>query len=106
MTTKIAQKDKVDPVHQLLLAVKALSRQFNGLKAGIDKISTRLDRIEGAADESDYLISVKDAAKILHVSPYTLRQDIRSGNMPAKHEGRAYLLSYNEVQRRANNKFK
>lgn len=96
---KSYQKDKVDEQKVLNLTLKSIERELK-------KLNARVDNLEAKEKESDYLISVKEAARMLHVSEYAVRCEIKRGNIPAKQEGRAYHLSYNEVQRRVNNKFK
>ena len=49
---------------------------------------------------SDRLITVREAAKMLGISEYCLRKEIKDGNIKAKRNGRAFKLSYLDVKAR------
>lgn len=73
----------------------------------LDDLNRKLDGIiEAIGSEvknTDRLISVKEASRLLNRSEYCLRQDIKDGKLPAKKVGRGWLISYNEIQRRIKN---
>lgn len=71
----------------------------------IKKLSNKIDRlrqmIQEERQQGDRLITVQEAAKLLGVSEYTVRQEIRAGNLKAQRHGnaRAYKLSYREISK-------
>lgn len=67
----------------------------------INKRLSKLEEYFEGKEMPDRLISVKDAARILHASPESLRADIKAGRIPAKRPGRAWLLREREVLKRA-----
>lgn len=76
-----------------------------------DPIELKLDRIERKLDKilstmnsdmrmADRLITVREAAKMLGISEYCLRNEIKAGNIKAKRKGRAYKLSFLDIKAR------
>ena len=75
------------------------------------RITMRLTRIENTLEEikrtlhepepPDRLITVNEAAEILHCTPQRVRDSIHEGTLDATRTGRRYLLSYHDVRRRA-----
>ncbi len=45
------------------------------------------------------IISTEDAAKILYVTPYTVREYIKKGLLNAKKLGKRYLIRKEDVQK-------
>lgn len=75
----------------------------NDIIKEIKKLSNKIDRLRQLIQEdskkSDRLITVQEAAKLLGVSEYSVRQEIRAGNLKAQRpkNARAYKLSYSEI---------
>lgn len=71
----------------------------------IKKLSNKVDRLRQQIFEeskkNDRLITVKEAATLLGVSEYTVRQEIRAGHLKAKRpkNTRAYKISYSEISK-------
>ena len=75
------------------------------------RITMRLTRIENTLEEikrtlhepepPDRLITVNEAAEILHCTPQRVRDSIHEGTLYATRTGRRYFLSYHDVRRRA-----
>lgn len=75
------------------------------------RITMRLTRIENTLEEikrtlhepepPDRLITVNEAAEILHCTPQRVRDSIHEGTLNATRTGRRYFLSYRDVRRRA-----
>lgn len=75
------------------------------------RITMRLTRIENTLEEikrtlhepepPDRLITVNEAAEILHCTPQRVRDSIHEGTLDATRTGRRYFLSYHDVRRRA-----
>lgn len=69
----------------------------------IKRLSSKIDKLRKLIQEEnrkeDRLITVQEAAKLLGVSEYTVRQEIRAGNLKAQRpkNARAYRLSYCEI---------
>lgn len=71
----------------------------------------RLTRIENTLEEikrtlnepepPDGLITVNEAAEILHCKPQRVRDSIHEGALNATRTGRRYFLSFHDVRRRA-----
>jgi excisionase family DNA binding protein len=75
----------------------------NEILKEIKKLSNKVERLRQQIQEetkrSDRLITVQEAAKLLGVSEYTVRQEIRAGNLKAQRpkNARAYKISYSEI---------
>ncbi len=75
----------------------------NEILKEIKKLSSKVERLRQQIQEetkrSDRLITVQEAAKLLGVSEYTVRQEIRAGNLKAQRpkNARAYKISYSEI---------
>ena len=75
----------------------------NEILKEIKKLSNKVERLRPQIQEetkrSDRLITVQEAAKLLGVSEYTVRQEIRAGNLKAQRpkNARAYKISYSEI---------
>lgn len=71
----------------------------------IKKLSNKVDRLRQQILEetkkNDRLITVKEAATLLGVSEYTVRQEIRAGHLKAQRpkNSRAYKISYSEISK-------
>lgn len=63
------------------------------------KINQLLEAFNANVRTEDRLITVKEAAKMLGVSPYTVRQEIANGSLKAQRNGRAYKLSFLLIQK-------
>lgn len=76
---------------------------INDIIKEIKKLSNKIDRLRQLIQEEnrkdDRLITVREAANILGVSEYTVRQEIRAGNLKAQRakNARAYKISYSEI---------
>lgn len=74
------------------------------------RITMRLTRIENTLEEikrtlnepepPDRLITVNEAAEILHCTPQRVRDSIHEGALNATRKGRRYFLSFHDVRRR------
>lgn len=75
----------------------------NNILKEIKKLSTKIDNLRKLIQEGnrkeDRLITVREAANLLGVSEYTVRQEIRAGNLKAQRSqnARAYKISYLEI---------
>ena len=75
------------------------------------RISMRLTRIENTLEEikrsiiepepPDRMITVNEAAEILHCTPQRVRDSIHDGSLTATRNGRRFFLSFHDVRRRA-----
>lgn len=75
------------------------------------RIAIRLARIENTLDEikrnisgpepSDRMITVNEAAEIMHCSAQRVRDSIRAGTLKSVRNGRRYFLSLYDVMARA-----
>lgn len=63
------------------------------------KVNQLLEAFNANIRTEDRLITVKEAAKMLGVSAYTIRQEIANGSLKAQRTGRAYKLSYIQIQK-------
>ena len=75
----------------------------NNILKEIKKLSTKIDNLRKLIQEGnrkeDRLITVREAANLLGVSEYTVRQEIRAGHLKAQRakNARAYKISYSEI---------
>lgn len=76
---------------------------INDIYKELKKLSNKVERLRQMIQEGnrkeDRLITVREAANILGVSEYTVRQEIRAGKLKARRQNneRAYKLSYLEI---------
>ena len=63
------------------------------------KVNQLLEAFNANVRTEDRLITVKEAAKMLGVSVYKVRQEIACGNLKAQQNGRAYKLSFLQIQK-------
>ena len=90
------------PDYKLFYFMVSYSKNTLELKGG--RMERKIDRILSIMNSdmraSDRLITVREAAKMLGISEYCLRKEIKDGNIKAKRNGRAFKLSYLDVKAR------
>ena len=90
------------PDYKLFYFMVSYSKNTLELKVG--RMERKIDRILSIMNSdmraSDRLITVREAAKMLGISEYCLRKEIKDGNIKAKRNGRAFKLSYLDVKAR------
>ncbi len=76
---------------------KKLMLKLSLIESKLTKLSEIIDSIK---IQDDRLISVQDAAGILSVSDDTIRRMIRTGEIKAKLDGRAYKILESQILRK------